>query len=295
MTDESGKRSLGRGLSALLGAEQEDFAGGDQARASRTVPVELIHPSHLQPRQRFDDEPLQALADSIRQNGILQPILVRSHPAKAGAYEIVAGERRWRAAQLANIHEIPVLVRDIGDREALELAIVENVQRQDLSALEEADGYKRLIEEFRYSQEDLAQRIGKSRSHIANTMRLLALPDEVKGLLDKGELSPGHARALLGAGDPAELARHVVARGLNVRQTEKLARAARDSGGSTRTPAAKDPDTERLERDLSALLGLKVAIDFRGQGGSITIHYRSLEQLDDILRRLNHTPQPGPN
>jgi ParB family chromosome partitioning protein len=220
---------------------------------------------------------------------------VRSHPAKAGAYEIVAGERRWRAAQLANIHEVPVLVRDIGDREALELAIVENVQRQDLSALEEADGYKRLIEEFRYSQEDLAQRIGKSRSHIANTMRLLALPDEVKGLLDKGELSPGHARALLGAGDPAELARHVVARGLNVRQTEKLARAARDSGGSSRAPAAKDPDTERLERDLSALLGLKVAIDFRGQGGSITIHYRSLEQLDDILRRLNHTPQPGPN
>ncbi len=282
------KRSLGRGLSALLGAEASDFGALDRSRPTRMVPIEFIHPSALQPRQRFDDEPLQALADSIRENGVLQPILVRRHPQTPNAYEIVAGERRWRAAQIARLHEVPVIVRELADREALELALVENVQRQDLSPLEEAQGYRRLAEDFHYSQEDTARRVGKSRSHVANMLRLLNLPGPVKEMLDKGELSMGHARALLNAGDPAGLAAQVVARGLNVRQTERLAQGARARGRPPGSGTRKDPDTARLERDLAALLGLKVSVSFRGQGGSLTIFYRNLEQLDDILRRLNH-------
>ncbi len=290
MSEQTVKRNLGRGLSALLGAEPEGLAS-DRARLSRMVPVEFIHPSALQPRQRFDDEPLQALAQSIRENGMLQPILVRRHPRTPNAFEIVAGERRWRAAQIARLHDVPVVVRELSDRESLELALVENVQRQDLSPLEEAEGYRRLTEDFQYNQEDMARRVGKSRSHIANMMRLLNLPDEAKRLLDRGELTAGHARALLGAPDPLALAKQVVARGLNVRQTERLAQGGRRRGRPPGSVTQRDPDTARLERDLSALLGLKVTVSFHGQGGALTIHYRNLEQLDDILHRLNHPAQ----
>jgi ParB family chromosome partitioning protein len=299
MSEEGGKRNLGRGLSALLGAENEDYASLDRVRLSKMVPIELVHPGPFQPRHNFDDEQLQALAESIRANGILQPILVRRHPQTPNAFEIVAGERRWRAAQIAQLHEIPVLIRELGDREALELAIVENVQRQDLSALEEAEGYRRLLEEFGNTQEDLAKHVGKSRSHIANTLRLLNLPEGVKLLLEQGKLTAGHARALLNAGDPVALAEKVVAKGLNVRQAERLVQGARVPAAKVSAvakPAApvKDADTAALERDLSALLGLKVTISFQGQGGSLTIHYQTLEQLDDVLQRLSQTPaKPG--
>lgn len=299
VNEEGGKRNLGRGLSALLGAENEDYASLDRVRLSKMVPIELVHPGAFQPRHNFDDGQLQALADSIRENGILQPILVRRHPQTPNAFEIVAGERRWRAAQIARLHEVPIVIRELGDREALELAIVENVQRQDLSPLEEADGYRRLLEEFGNTQEDLAKHVGKSRSHIANTLRLLNLPDPVKALLENGKLSAGHARALLNAGDPAALAERVLAKGLNVRQTERLVQEQRTpaapKGTASAPPAAKDPDTMALERELSTLLGLKVTISFQGQGGSLTIHYQTLEQLDDVLQRLNRTPaKPGP-
>jgi ParB family chromosome partitioning protein len=299
MSEEGGKRNLGRGLSALLGAENEDYASLDRVRLSKMVPIELVHPGPFQPRHNFDDEQLQALAESIRANGILQPILVRRHPQTPNAFEIVAGERRWRAAQIAQLHEVPVLIRELGDREALELAIVENVQRQDLSALEEAEGYRRLLEEFGNTQEDLAKHVGKSRSHIANTLRLLNLPEGVKLLLEQGKLTAGHARALLNAGDPVALAEKVVAKGLNVRQAERLVQGARVPAAKVSAvakPAApvKDADTAALERDLSALLGLKVTISFQGQGGSLTIHYQTLEQLDDVLQRLSQTPaKPG--
>jgi ParB family chromosome partitioning protein len=302
MSEEGGKRNLGRGLSALLGAENEDYASLDRVRLSKMVPIELVHPGPFQPRHNFDDEQLQSLAESIRANGILQPILVRRHPQTPNAFEIVAGERRWRAAQIAQLHEVPVLIRELGDREALELAIVENVQRQDLSPLEEADGYRRLLEEFGNTQEDLAKHVGKSRSHIANTLRLLNLPEGVKILLEQGKLTAGHARALLNAGDPVGLAEKVVAKGLNVRQAERLVQGERQppakvsaAGKPEAAPAlAKDADTMALERDLSALLGLKVTISFQGQGGSLTIHYQTLEQLDDVLQRLSQTPaKPG--
>jgi ParB family chromosome partitioning protein len=299
MSEEGGKRNLGRGLSALLGAENEDYASLDRVRMSKMVPIELVHPGPFQPRHNFDDEQLQSLAESIRANGILQPILVRRHPQTPNAFEIVAGERRWRAAQIAQLHEVPVLIRELGDREALELAIVENVQRQDLSALEEAEGYRRLLEEFGNTQEDLARHVGKSRSHIANTLRLLNLPEGVKLLLEQGRLTAGHARALLNAGDPMALAEKVVAKGLNVRQAERLVQGARVPAAKVSAVAkpatpVKDADTAALERDLSALLGLKVTISFQGQGGSLTIHYQTLEQLDDVLQRLSQTPpKPG--
>ncbi|MEX2009638.1 MAG: ParB/RepB/Spo0J family partition protein [Dongiaceae bacterium] len=285
MSEDGARRTLGRGLSALLGAETEDYASLDRVRLSKMVPTELLHPGRFQPRHNFDDAQLEALADSIRTNGILQPILVRRHPQTPNSFEIVAGERRWRAAQIARLHEVPVIIREIADGEALELALVENVQRQDLSPLEEAEGYRRLIEEFKNTQEDLARRVGKSRSHVANAMRLLGLPDPVKALLEQGRLTAGHARALLSGADPAALAEQVVARGLNVRQTERLVQQ-RQSAPSAKTPREKDADTVALERDLSALLGLRVTIGIQGRGGALTIHYRTLEQLDDVLKRL---------
>ena len=285
MSDEGARRTLGRGLSALLGAESEDYASLDRVRLSKMVPIELVHPGRFQPRHNFDETQLEALADSIRTNGILQPILVRRHPQTPNSFEIVAGERRWRAAQIARLHEVPVIIREIADGEALELALVENVQRQDLSPLEEAEGYRRLIEEFKNTQEDLARRVGKSRSHVANALRLLGLPEPVKALLEQGRLTAGHARALLSGADPAALAEQVVARGLNVRQTERLAQQHR-SAPSAKTTREKDADTLALERDLSALLGLRVTISIQGRGGALTIHYRTLEQLDDVLKRL---------
>lgn len=283
--------NLGRGLAALLGDETDDYTTPDRDRATKQVPVEFLHPSSLQPRRHFDEEAIKALADSIRENGVLQPILVRRDPERPNDYEIVAGERRWRAAQVAQLHEVPIVLRELSDGETLQLALIENVQREDLSALEEAEGYRRLMEEFSYTQETLAGVIGKSRSHIANTLRLLKLPEGVRDLLATGQISAGHGRALLTAPAPEALARKVVAKGLSVRETERLADGNKDKSPakkSAASPAGKDSNTQALERDLSALLGLKVSINFRGSGGELVIHYNTLDQLDDVLHRLNH-------
>ena len=295
MSEDPRRRGLGRGLSALFGEETPEAAPaapGAPPAGTRTIPIEHLHPGRYQPRRTFDPESMNALIESVKAQGILQPLLVRRHPEIADAYEIVAGERRWRAAQAAQLHEVPVIVRELGDRETLEIALVENIQRQDLNPLEEAEGYRRLLEEFAHTQEDLARVVGKSRSHIANSLRLLTLPDPVRTMLQDGRLTAGHARALLNAGDPEGLAEEVAKRGLNVRQTEKLAKLAKEStsGGKTSAPAAKLADTAALERELTALLGLKVTIAFDGQGGALTIHYRTLEQLDDVLRRLSNAP-----
>jgi ParB family chromosome partitioning protein len=294
MSEDPRRRGLGRGLSALFGdeAQQEAAPAGAPAGGARMLPVELLHPGRFQPRRQFDEESLNALIESVKAQGILQPLLVRRHPEIADAYEIVAGERRWRAAQAAQLHEVPVIIRELGDRETLEIALVENIQRQDLNPLEEAEGYRRLLEEFAHTQEDLARVVGKSRSHIANSLRLLTLPDTVRTMVQDGRITAGHARALLNAGDPEGLAEEVAKRGLNVRQTEKLAKLAKESasGGKVSAPAAKLADTAALERELTALLGLKVTIAFDGQGGALTIHYRTLEQLDDVLRRLSNAP-----
>jgi ParB family chromosome partitioning protein len=284
MNSDGQKRNLGRGLSALLGGQ----AAAEPTvlpRSLRTLPIEQLSPGPFQPRQRFDQTELEALADSIRENGVLQPVLVRPRPGQPGSFEIVAGERRWRAAQIARLHEVPVLIRELNDQEALQLAIVENIQRENLSPLEEARGYKRLIEEFANTQDDLAQHVGKSRSHIANTLRLLDLPSAVQVLLEDGRLTAGHARALIGTPDPSALAKLVVDRGLNVRQTERLAKFGRRPA-APRARTEKDADTRALERDLTAQLGLHVAIAAHGEAGHVTIQYRTLEQLDLIAARL---------
>jgi ParB family chromosome partitioning protein len=290
MIDDAKRRGLGRGLSALLG---EEDAPADAAQ--RAIRIDLLHPGRYQPRHQFDSSGIEALAQSIREKGVLQPLLVRRHPSLADEYEIIAGERRWRAAQLAQLHEVPVVLREIDDREALEIALVENLQRQDLSALEEAEAYQRLLDEFSHTQEAVAQAVGKSRSHVANTLRLLELPLPVKRLLDEGKLTAGHARALLGANDPVRLAEEVVRRGLNVRQVERLAKRSKTKPGVIRPSRlafdGKDPDTRALERELSMVLGLIVSVDPAGTGGTVTIRYQTLEQLDDVLRRLS---QPLP-
>ena len=287
MSSDGKRKGLGRGLSALLGDDSEDTARLERLRAPQLVPIERLRPGRFQPRRHLREDELAELAQSIAEKGVLQPILVRRRADDAGAFEIIAGERRWRAAQMAQVHEVPVLVKDLTDREALEIALIENVQRQDLSPLDEAEGYRRLVEEFGHTQEDLAKSIGKSRSHVANTLRLLSLPDTVKTMLDAGALTAGHARALLGAGDPEALARAVAKRGLNVRQTERLVAGHR--GAAPRAAAgaeSKDVDTAALERDLSALLGLPVGIRFQRGAGTVTLHYRTLDQLDEILQRL---------
>ena len=302
MNDPDSRTNLGRGLAALFGEESEDYASLDKVRATKAVPIEQIHPNRLQPRQGFDDEALSALAESIAANGVLQPILVRRHPEHSSEFEIVAGERRWRAAQMARLHEIPVVIREFSDVQALEVALVENIQRQDLTPIEEAGGYQRLMDEFGHTQDALAQTVGKSRSHIANTLRLIGLPESVKAMLAQRELTAGHARALIGVEDPEALARKIASKGLSVRQAERLAQRAKDrqagapaggkaASGAPAKGAVKDPDTLALERDLGALLGLKVTIDFQGQGGSLTVHYQTLEQLDDVLRRLSQVSE----
>ncbi len=297
MSEGQQRTNLGRGLAALFGEEGEDYATLDKLRATKDVPIEQLHPNPWQPRRSFDDAAAQELAESVKANGLLQPILVRRHPQRSGEFEIVAGERRWRAAQLARLHEVPVVIRDLSDGQSLEMALVENVQRQDLEALEEAEAYQRLIEEFSHSQEDVARAVGKSRSHVANTLRLLALPESVKAMLADHRISAGHARAVLSARNPEAVARKVVAQGLNVRQAERLAKAQSPDKAGRSSPKAKsaapighikDPDTKALERDLSARLGLKVTIDFHGRGGCLSVHYETLEQLDDLLRRLDH-------
>lgn len=294
MSTENGegkKRKLGKGLSALLGDDEEDYAELDRVRLTKTVPIEFVHPGKFQPRRVFDEAEIEGLVDSIKKQGILQPILVRRHPDKPMAYEIIAGERRWRAAQKAELHEISIIIKDLSDGEALEIALVENLQRQDLNPLEEAEGYQRLIDKFSNTQEDLAKTVGKSRSHVANMLRLLGLPDSVKALVDKGDLSAGHARALAGAEKSEALAKQVVKKGLNVRQTEALVQAGskRTRPKKDKAPADKDSDTLALEREMTALLGLAVSISYReGKGGRLVVHYQSLEQLEDILERLSH-------
>ena len=284
---EEKRKSLGRGLAALLGEDSEAPVPVPAARGIRTLPIEHLRPGKFQPRKRMDDGPIQELAKSIAAKGILQPILARKAADSTDAYEIIAGERRWRAAQLAGLHEVPVVVKELTDGEALELALIENLQRQDLTAIEEAEGYKRLMEEFSHTQEKLAETVGKSRSHVANTMRLLALPDAVKDMLQSGELTAGHARALLTTTDPVHLAREIARRGLSVREAERLAGATAKKNAGTKAPS-KDSDTRALERDLASRLGLKVDIRHHGaQGGSLTIHYTMLEQLDDVIDRLS--------
>jgi len=295
--EEPRKRGLGRGLSALLGEPvssvvKEEAAGEVIAAAGglRTLPVEHLRPGKYQPRHHFDQTAIDDLAQSIKEKGIIQPLVVRQ--LAENSYEIIAGERRWRAAQAAMLHDVPVVVRELDDNEALELALIENLQRQDLTPLEEAEGFRRLMDEFQHTQEVLAKVIGKSRSHVANMIRLLGLPEPVKRMMDDGSLSAGHARALLTAQDPIALAKQVIERGLNVRQTEKLAQDAAGSAGratAARTPqkAEKDTDLVALERSLSNLVGLQVTITTLPRGGELSIHYNTLDQLDDVIARLS--------
>jgi ParB family chromosome partitioning protein len=280
------RRGLGMGLSALLGHASDGAPA--PAERTRVLPIEFLRPSALQPRRRFAEDDLAALAESIRNRGVMQPLLVRRSPAGGDLYEIVAGERRWRAAQIAGAHELPVVVHELSDRAALEVALLENVQRQDLSPLEEAEGYRRLIEEYDHTQEALAGALGKSRSHIANLLRLLGLPAEVRALLDRGELTAGHARALLGSRDPVAMAKVVVSRALNVRQTEALVRVeARSPHRQRQRPPAKDANVSALEHDLSSRLGLTVRLTSKRTGGILQIAYGSLDQLEDLIRRLS--------
>ncbi|HZT51469.1 MAG TPA: ParB/RepB/Spo0J family partition protein [Stellaceae bacterium] len=284
------RRGLGRGLSALLG-EEPPTPAAEAPAGVRAVPIERLHPGRFQPRRRFDEEGIAALADSIAAQGVLQPLLVRRSQTMLDGYEILAGERRWRAAQRAKLHEVPVLVREIGDREALELALVENVQREDLQPLEEAQGYQRLIDEFGYTQEQLAYRVGKSRSHVANTTRLLSLPPAVRARLDDGSLSAGHARALLRAPDPVALMHDILRLELSVRQTEHAVQVQREEPKYVFPAPPKpqrDVDLVAVERELSGLLGLKLTVhpSKGGKSGVLQIRYRSLEQLDEVLAML---------
>jgi len=275
-------------LAALLGdmAEPEIAATAERSGAKR-VPIELVHPNPRNPRRHFRDEDLADLAQSIREKGVVQPILVRPAKAQANHYEIIAGERRWRASQRAGQHEIPVIVQDVSDKEALELAIIENVQRADLNPIEEAFGYEQLIAEFGYTQQDLGQIIGKSRSHVANTLRLMKLPESVKEHLREGRLTAGHARALVNATDPEGLAKKIVEEGLTVRDAEALAQAPAEEPREAKPKAEKDADTIAVEKTLTDLLGLVASIKHKANGsGELRIKYRSLDQFDDLCRRL---------
>lgn len=286
------KRGLGRGLSALMSDVRDEAMppeGAPPRRADMRVPVEKLRPNPDQPRRTFREDQLEELANSVREKGIIQPIIVREKPEGSGNYEIVAGERRWRAAQIAQLHEVPVLVRDLDDSEVLELAIIENVQRADLNAVEEAQGYRQLMDRFGHTQEKLAEALGKSRSHIANILRLLTLPDEVLGYLREGKLAAGHARALVVVENPVPLARRVVAEGLSVREVEKLAKGGSSAAPKRQVPRAleKDADTRALEGELSANIGMKVVIDHKDGAGTVTIRFSSLEELDDLCRILS--------
>ena len=291
------RSNLGRGLEALFGPEVE--AGREED--VRTLPIERLSPNPYQPRRRFADAEMDNLVASVREKGVLQPLLVRpvggpdDAAAAERAYQIVAGERRWRAAQQVGLHEVPVVVRALSDLEALQVALIENVQRQDLTAIEEAEGYDRLVREFGYTQDTLGRAVGKSRSHIANTLRLLDLPADVRMLVQDSRLSAGHARALLTLPDPGAAARTVLERGLNVRQTEALAREAqapaRAERAPAKTPSGKDADILALEHELAQVLGLRVQIrpSPDPSRGDLVVQYRSLEQLDDLCRRLSGT------
>ncbi|MGA9250890.1 MAG: ParB/RepB/Spo0J family partition protein [Roseobacter sp.] len=294
MAGSDRKRGLGRGLSALMSdvAETEAVVSTGPASADRTLPIEQISPNPDQPRKRFEDSDLDDLTASIKEKGVIQPLIVRA--VGGDQYEIVAGERRWRAAQRAQLHELPVVVREFTDVEVLEVAIIENIQRADLNPVEEAAGYRQLMDRFGHTQEKMAEALGKSRSHIANLLRLLNLPDEVLEMLRRGDLSAGHARALIPAEDPLALAQKIVKGGLSVRAAEALVKSERpdDTNKTSKSKAPspeKDADTKALEGDLSATLGMKVSLNHKpGQEqGQMTLHYKSLEELDELCRILS--------
>jgi ParB family chromosome partitioning protein len=288
--DSPKRKNLGRGLNALFG-EQDSAPVSEASAAARPVtisnriPVEFLSPSPFQPRRHFDESALADLTASIAEKGVLQPIMVRSNAQKPGHFEIIAGERRWRAAQRAQVHEVPVQIVELTDVEVLEVALIENLQRQDLSPVEEARGYRRLLDEFGHTQEQLGAAVGKSRTHITNTMRLLTLPDAVLDLVEKGVMTAGQARPLIGRNDAAAIAKVIVKRGLSARQIERLAKGF----GKHKHVAsiAKDADTAALEQSLAQATGYNVNISFNGKGGTVSIAYATLEQLDDIVRRLS--------
>ena len=288
------KRGLGRGLSALMSDVNEPIdPTGPVIASDQVVPIEKIIPNPDQPRKQFDSDALDDLVSSIREKGVLQPLIVRT---SGDNFEIVAGERRWRAAQRAKLHELPVIIRDFTDTEVLEVAIIENIQRADLNSIEEAAGYKQLMDRFGHTQEKMAEALGKSRSHIANLLRLLSLPSTVQAHVTQGSLSAGHARALVTARDPDALVKKIINRGLSVRQTEALVKKSQQSGddpGLTatqkQTSSAKDADTRALEEDLAAATGVKVTLSHKpnAESGQLTLHYSTLEQLDDLCRKLS--------
>jgi ParB family transcriptional regulator, chromosome partitioning protein len=291
MADEARSR-LGRGLASLIGDVGGEAAHLERPRAQRKVPIEFIKPNPRNPRRDFADAELAELADSIRQHGVIQPIVVRPVKGVQDRYEIIAGERRWRAAQIAGLHEVPVVPVEVSDADALQIAIIENVQREDLNAMEEAQGYHALSDDFKRSQEDIAKIVGKSRSHVANMMRLTKLPAEVQAYIASGQLSAGHARALIGVPDPAASAKQIVEQGLSVRQAEALAHVEGVPVRKSQKPRGgkvKAADTVALEKRVSDALGLAVSIDHRDPGGMVHVRYRDLEQLDEIVRRLNAT------
>lgn len=286
---------LGRGLSALFGDTDSSYQpkttaanSKDKSGEVRTLPIEWVQPGAYQPRRRFDEEAIKGLSESIKERGVLQPLMVRPLAGEKDSYEIIAGERRWRAAQLVGLHEVPVIIRTMSDREAMEVGLIENIQRQDLSPLEEAEGYRRLIEEFKHTQDGLARVVGKSRPHITNLLRLLTLPDNVKQMIDAGQLSMGHARSIVTARDPFALANEIVKKGLNVRQAEALAKKESDGrfGKKPKPVAAEDADIIALEKDLERIIGLKVKLHAEGATGSLTLYYSNLDQLDGVIQKL---------
>jgi ParB family transcriptional regulator, chromosome partitioning protein len=288
---EEARRRLGRGLAALLGDAGEETQPQERARGQRKAPIEFLRPNPRNPRTNFTESDLADLSASIREKGIIQPVVVRTVPGVADAYEIIAGERRWRAAQKAGLTVVPIVVHEADDKEALELAIIENVQRADLNPVEEARGYERLSQEFGYSQGDLAKIIGKSRPHVANMLRLLNLPKGVQGLLSEGAISAGHARALLSVKDPEGVAKRIVQEGWTVRDVERLAQREASGEGQAEKPrraaaAEKDADTRAIEKMLSDALGLAVAIHHQGETGELRIRYKNLDQLDGLCKRL---------
>ncbi len=289
MANKPKHRGLGRGLSALMADVTPDPVVASQSteprKADQMMPIEKLHPNPEQPRRRFTPEQLDDLSASIKEKGVIQPLIVRPDPSGDGSFEIVAGERRWRASQMAQLHEVPVIVRNYSDTETLEVAIIENIQRADLNAIEEAAGYRDLMSRFGHTQEKVSEALGKSRSHIANLLRLLSLPDDVQEFVRDGKLTAGHARTLVTAENPVELAKQIIAKGLSVREAERLAKKPADAPkAAPKVKAEKDADTKALEGDLSATLGMKVSIDHKtgGEGGSITISYKNLDELDDL-------------
>ena len=288
MAEDAARSRLGRGLAALIGDVGTE-SSAERPRGQRRVPTTSLRPNARNPRRMFSEEELDELTASLRERGMIQPIVARPVRGAPDAFEIIAGERRWRAAQRAGLHEVPVVIIEATDEESLQLAIIENVQRSDLNPLEEAEGYRALLEEYSHTQDDIAKMVGKSRSHVANTLRLLKLPPSIRAYIFKGKLDAGHARMLVGQPNAEKLAEEIVARGLNVRQVEEIARQESDRNGkspSRKRSAEKNADTLALEKRLSDALGLVVSIDHRGESGAVSIRYRNLDQLDDLAQRL---------